>query len=157
MADVRTWAKLSFVTAAMGLLLGSALHLAVLVAGPEWIAFVGAPKNVVLSAEQGTWLAPISTISIAALLAICAAYALAGAGVISRLPLLRTVLVFVCVLFGLRGLVIIPLLMARRVNWRALPDLFAVGSSLSILLISACIAVDLLAQWQRPEAGNVPS
>ena len=157
MADGRGWALKCFVAAAVGLLFGSAVHLAVLVAGHEWIAFVGAPKSVVLSAEQGTWLAPVGAIGIAALLAIWAAYALAGAGLIRRLPFLRTVLVFVCILFGLRGLLILPLLMAGRVNWRALPDLFIVGSSVFIFLISICIAIGLTALRQRPEANSLTS
>ena len=152
MAEIKVRARLCFVGAALGLLSGAVLHLVVLAAGPKWIAFVGAPESVVESAERGTWLAPFSTVGIAAFLVIFGAYALAGAGVIRRLPLTRTMLVFVSVVFIVRGIIIVPLLLAGRVNWSALPDLFVVGSSVFILAVGVLTGAGLTALSRQPKA-----
>ena len=47
-------------------------------------------------------------LAIAAIVAVFGLYALSGAGNVRRLPLLRTVLLFVTVIYLLRGLLIIP-------------------------------------------------
>jgi hypothetical protein len=52
----------------------------------------------------------IVCVFVGALIAICGLYALSGAGKFRRLPLLRTVLVAVTIIFILRGLLIIPIL-----------------------------------------------
>ncbi|MDK2596953.1 hypothetical protein [Pseudoalteromonas obscura] len=68
-----------------------------------------APNVLVESAKNGTWLAPVATVGISLLFAICGAYALAGAGLIRRLPLTYLALVVIgilCVIRGLAGLVL---------------------------------------------------
>ncbi|MDW5418685.1 hypothetical protein R6242_19135 [Iodobacter sp. CM08] len=87
---------------------GVIIHLAAIVGGPAWYAFFGAPPKIVASARDGTWLAPISAALIAFLMAICALYACSGAGVIRRLPLLRTGLFCIAAICLIRGVVLIP-------------------------------------------------
>jgi len=143
MVAKQRWVVGSFIFAGLGLLAGALLHVVVLVGGPDWIAFVGAPASVVDSARSGTWLAPVGALSIAVLLALWALYAFSAAGVVRRLPLLRTVLVFISVVFIVRGLIIIPALAGGRINWRAPIDLFVVASSLLILTLGLSIAAGL--------------
>jgi hypothetical protein len=119
------------------------LHIAVLLAGPEWIAFVGAPPDVVKSAELGTWLAPVSTLGIAAMLAVLALYALAAAERFRSLPLVKPVLGLFAMIFVLRGVIILPALVQGRVNWTAPVDVFIVASSLAILVLGVALCLGL--------------
>jgi len=138
-------ARWSFVLAALLLFAGALLHVVVLAAGPEWIAFVGAPAEVVRSAERGTWLAPVSTLGIAALLAGLAVYALAAAGKLRPLPLVKPILGLFAAIFVVRGLIILPALAQGRVNWAAPVDVFIVTSSLAILVLGAALCLGLWA------------
>ncbi len=90
---------------------GSVLHIAILFGGPKWYAFFGAPKVLVEMARVGNVRAPISCLVIAALLAVLAAYAFSGAGVIRRLPLLRTGLALMASVLILRGVMFIPMIL----------------------------------------------
>lgn len=87
---------------------GAAIHLAAIVGGPAWYAYFGAPSQIVASARNGTWLAPVSAAGIALLMGICAAYACSAIGVIGRLPLLRTMLIGMATICVLRALMLIP-------------------------------------------------
>lgn len=136
-------AKRAFFLAAAILFAGALLHVGVLVAGPRWIAFVGAPPAVVESAANGTWLAPASTLGIAALLATLAFYALSAAGTLARLPFVRTILALFAAIFVVRGLIIVPALLQGRVNWAAPIDLFIIASSALILTLGLALCVGL--------------
>ena len=60
--------------------------------------------------EQGLWYPAVVTAGIAAVLSVWSAYAFSGAGVIRSLPLLKTALLLIGIVFLLRGLVAVPLL-----------------------------------------------
>ena len=92
------------VTAAGGL-----LHLAIIFGGPDWYRFFGAPPALVQMARDGHPRAAISCVAIASVLFAFAAYAFSGAGIIRRLPLLRTGLFLVGGGLLLRGIAFIPL------------------------------------------------
>lgn len=146
-----------FIFAAAILFAGSLLHIAVLIGGAEWIAFVGAPPAIVQSAERGTWLAPVSTLAIAALLAVLAAYALSASGALPRLPFVRFVLALFAAIFLLRGLIVVPALRQGRVNWAAPIDLFIIASSAAILALGVALCLGLLSLRQpkaRPATPN---
>jgi hypothetical protein len=91
-------------------LIGVAIHIAAIFGGASWYAYFGAPRSVVQSARDGTWLAPVSALVIAGLMAICAAYAFSALGVLRRLPLLRTGLAGMAIVCLLRALVLWPLM-----------------------------------------------
>jgi|TARA_R110002072_G_C7688950_1_gene512107 hypothetical protein len=130
----------SFLTAGgAGVLMGALLHLVVLIGGPSWIAFVGAPLSVVQSAREGTWLAPVGALGIAALLTVWALYAFSGAGLIRPLPMLKTVLGAVALILLVRGATILPFLI--RVNWASSHDVFVVFSSAFIFVLGAAYAL----------------
>ena len=91
-------------------LIASALHFACIVGGPDWYRFFGAGEEMARAAERGEVFPAVLTAAIAIILAIWAAYAFAGAGLIRRLPLMRTALVVITAVYLLRGALIIPAL-----------------------------------------------
>ncbi len=100
----RLWIGLAAAIAALGVV----IHLGCIAGGPSCYAFFGAPPQIVASARRGTWLAPVGTAGIAALMGICAAYACSALGLIRRLPLLRTALAGIAVVCLARALVLLP-------------------------------------------------
>ena len=92
---------------------GAALHIAILFGGPDLYAFFGAPAGLVEMARSGNVRAPISCLVIASFLALLAAYAFSGAGVIRRLPFLRLGLGSIAAVLILRGALFIPLIAWR--------------------------------------------
>jgi hypothetical protein len=117
--------------------LGALVHVAAILGGPAWYAWFDAPPFVVESARRGTWLAPVSAAAIAALMALCAAYAFSAAGAIRRLPLLRLMLGGMAAVCLLRALVVWPLLATHP----ELRNLFTVVASLVWGLAGAGFAV----------------
>ena len=67
-------------------LAASILHLGCIAGGPDWYRFFGAGEPIARAAERGSWIPAAMTAGIAAILALWAAYAFAGAGLIRRLP-----------------------------------------------------------------------
>ena len=128
-----------------GVLSGAAslLHLAVIAGGPSWYRFFGAGEGMARMAEQGALTPTLVTIGIATVLAVWAAYAFAGAGLIPRLPLMRTALVLISAVYLLRGLVLIPVLIVNPGG--VLP--FVLWSSLIVLVYGVCYAVGTWIAW----------
>lgn len=88
--------------------LGTAVaHMSCIFLGPECYAVQLAPAQVIASAVDGTYLAPISTICVSIIFVILALYALSGAGIIRKLPLLHYGIYAVAMLCIIRG--ILPL------------------------------------------------
>lgn len=102
----------AFLTAAAGLAIGAAVHLAALAGGPRWMAWLGAPPGVVTSRQAGTWLAPVGTLAIAALLLALGACSVAAARTSRPSPALRAVLSLAATVFILRAALAVPLLIA---------------------------------------------
>ena len=80
------------------------LHVAIIFGGPDWYRFFGAGEGMARAAERGSAQPAIITLGIAAVLAVWSAYGFSGAGVIRRLPLLRTALVAISAVYLARGL-----------------------------------------------------
>jgi hypothetical protein len=120
----------------------SLAHLAVIVGGPAWYRFFGAGEGMTQAAERGLLIAPLITVSIAAVLAIWAAYAFSGAGLIPRLPLLRIGLATIAAIYLLRGLWILPglPLLGRSPS-------FIFWSSVIVLIIGAAYAIGTWKAW----------
>jgi hypothetical protein len=90
--------------------LASLLHVCIVVGGPPWYRFFGAGERMASAAAAGRAYPTVITLGIALVLGIWAAYALAGAGVISPLPLLKVALSIITAIYLLRGIAIFPLL-----------------------------------------------
>ena len=120
------------------------LHLAVIAGGPDWYRFFGAGEGMAKAAERGSWTPSLVTFGIAAILAAWAAYAFAGAGMIRRLPLMRTALVLISAVYLARGLFILqPAAFSR-------PDLsadFMFWSSLIVLGYGIAYAMGTWRAW----------
>lgn len=121
----------------------SVLHLAVIVGGPAWYRFFGAGEGMARMAEQGSWTPVVITLGIAGVLAVWAAYAFSGAGLIPRLPLLRTALVLISAVYLLRGLVLIP---AFALNPGGVTP-FVLWSSLIVLVYGLAYANGTWTAW----------
>ena len=121
-------------------------HLAVIAGGPDWYRFVGAGEEMAQAAERGSLMPHLVTVGIAVLLAVWALYAFSGAGLMRRLPLLRTALVAITAVYLLRGLALLPLLALKP----RLVDTFAVVSSLIVLAYGIAHAVGTWKAWRSP-------
>ena len=122
-------------------LAASALHLACIVGGPDWYRFFGAGDDLATMAERGSPVPAAITFAIAVVLAIWGAYAFAGAGLIRRLPLMRTALVAITAIYMVRGLMIVPL----QFQPRATP--FDHWSSLVVLVYGLVYLVGTIRAW----------
>ena len=80
------------------------LHLA-LVFKPQWYRYFGADELVQMH-EKGSPFTVLVTLGLALMFALWGAYALSGAGVIRRLPLLRISLIAIGAIYSLRGLML---------------------------------------------------
>jgi hypothetical protein len=87
----------------------AAAHVGCIVFGASWYRFFGAGERMAKMAAAGNWRAAAVTALIAAVLATWAVYALSGAGLIPRLPLLRLALCFITGIYLLRGIAGVPL------------------------------------------------
>lgn len=131
--------------------LAALLHLAVIVGGPAWYRFFGAGERLARAAERGSPTPAVVTLFIACILALWAAYAFSGAGLVRRLPLLRTGLVVISAIYLLRGLVLFPALLLKP----QLVDSFAIWSSVVVLVYGAAYAIGTWRAW--PALSVAPS
>jgi hypothetical protein len=132
-------------------LAAAALHVAVIFGGPDWYRFFGAGEAMARAAERKAWQPTVITLGIASVLAIWAAYAFSGAGLIPRLPLLRTGLVVISGIYILRGLVLphAMIFMPEAVT----P--FLVWSSLIVLVYGVTYAIGTWLAWPALARGGV--
>ncbi len=125
-------------------LAAAVLHIACIVGGPDWYRFFGAGEPIARAAERGSWGPPLMTLGIASILAIWAAYAFAGAGLLPRLPLMRTALVAISTIYLARGLIILYPPLLRRSDLSAA---FMLWSSLIVLAIGIAYAIGTWRAW----------
>jgi len=85
------------------------LHIAIIIGGPDWYRFFGAGEKMALLAEQDSWIPMISTLGIIAVFFIWGFYAFSAAGLIRKLPLLKTALVIISAIYLIRGLILFPI------------------------------------------------
>ncbi len=119
-------------------------HLACIVGGPGWYRWMGAPEAYARAAARGSWTPALVTLGIATLLAIWAAYALSGAGVIGRLPFRRLALLGITAIYLARGLIVMQPSLLRRPD---LPANFLFWSSLIVLAMGVIHALGVWRGW----------
>lgn len=119
------------------------LHLLIIVGGPNWYRFFGAGERLAVAAANGHYYPALITSGIAVVLSLWSIYALAGAGAIRRLPLLRTVLVGVTTIYVIRGIAFVPAVMATGGHVSA----FAFWSSAICLAFGIVHLVGLIQRW----------
>jgi hypothetical protein len=119
------------------------LHIAIIFGGPAWYRFFGAGEGMARAAERGQARPALFAIAIAAMLFVWAAYAFSGAGLIRRLPLLRTALVAISAAYLLRALAPLPILLL----WPERVDSFLLWSSAIVLVYGLAYAIGTRAVW----------
>lgn len=119
------------------------LHIGCIIGGPDWYRFFGAGEGMARAAARGDWHPTVITSGITMVLAIWAAYAFSGAGLLPRLPLLRTGLVVISAIFLLRAFAFVPLHLWRPQH----SDSFAVWSSLIVLVYGLAYAIGTWRAW----------
>lgn len=129
-------------------LLAAALHLAVIGIGADGYRFFGAGEQMAQMAEAGHWYPAVVTMGIATILTIWAAYAFSGAGLLPRLPLLRTGLVLISLIYLARGLVLIPALILNPEGAAGIAP-FVWWSSLIVLAYGLTYAIGTWTAWPR--------
>jgi hypothetical protein len=83
--------------------LAALLHVGCIVFGASWYRFFGAGERMAQLAAAGDWRPTLITSGIVLVLATWSLYALSGAGVLPRLPLVRTALFLITGIYLLRG------------------------------------------------------
>ncbi len=126
------------------------LHLGVIAGGPAWYRFFGAGEGMARMAEQGSPKPALITLGIAAVLAVWAVYAFAGAGLVRRLPLMRTALVAITAVYLLRGLILVPLIAFQPDKIDAL----TLWSSLIVLAYGIVYAAGTRRAWPALSAAR---
>lgn len=94
--------------------LAAALHVGCIVFGAPWYRLFGAGERMAQLALAGSWYPTVITAAIATVLASWSLYALSAAACIPPLPLLRPALCVITAIYLLRGMVILPLMLAGR-------------------------------------------
>ncbi|WP_046006444.1 hypothetical protein [Pseudoalteromonas rubra] len=84
--------------------LASLFHLLCIWGGPDWYLVMGAGQAMADMAAAGDLYPTLITSFIAVMLAIWGVYALSGAGIIIRLPFLKTALILITSIYLLRGI-----------------------------------------------------
>jgi hypothetical protein len=126
--------RIALLLAAGGSLGVAALHVAIPLIGTEAYRFFGAP-NMAEIVEAGVALrAALITFSLAAIFAVWGLYALSGAGVLRRLPLLRLGLLVIGGIYTLRGLLLIQEIIASIQGKMREPQYFMWFSVVSLVI-----------------------
>ena len=110
-------------------------HLGCVIFGGDWYRFFGAGEPMAVLSEQGHWYPTVVTSVIVLILFIWALYALSGAKVIAKLPLLKLGLCTISGIYILRGVAFIGIM-------RIFPD-----NSLTFWLISSGICLFIGAMY----------
>jgi len=119
------------------------LHVAIVFGGASWYRFFGAGERFARAAEQGRIWQDLATFGIAVILAVWAAYALSGAGILRRLPLLSLALLLITAVYLVRGAVVFAVLVFLRGTVTPL----LMWSSLVCLVIGIVHAIGLAKAW----------
>ncbi len=130
-------------------MIAAVLHLAIIFGGPGWYRFFGAGEGMAQMAARGEIYPTIITLAIASILALWAAYAFSGAGLVPPLPLLKPALVAIAAIFLLRALCFIP---AMVLTGSAITP-FAVWSSAIVLGYGLAYAIGTWLRWPILSAG----
>ena len=88
--------------------LAALLHVGCILFGASWYRFFGAGEQMARMAAAGHWYPTVLTSLIVAILSGWSLYALSGAGVIRRLPLVRLALCVITGIYLLRAVAFVP-------------------------------------------------
>lgn len=129
--------------------LAALLHIAIIIGGPDWYRFFGAGEDMAHMAERGSWTPAAVTLFMMLVLQTWGLYAFSGAGLIRRLPLLKTALVTISTIYLIRGFLPITVFIIdpARINQ------VHISSSLVCLLIGGAYAMGTRQRWRELSSG----
>jgi heme/copper-type cytochrome/quinol oxidase subunit 3 len=130
------------------------VHVATIFGGPDWYRFFGAGEPIARAAERGSWVPAAMTSVIAATLGLWAAYAFAAAGLMRRLPLMRTALVVISTIYLARGLLVLA---PSAFDQSDLSPAFMLWSSLIVLVLGVTYAIGTALAWRALSANGTPT
>lgn len=119
------------------------LHLGCIYFGASWYRFFGAGESMAQLAKQGSLRPTFITLGITSVLAVWALYAYSAAGIIGRMPFIKTVLVIITSIYLLRG--IVGFLLISNPMGRSTE--FWIWSSIICLILGCLHFVGLKQQW----------
>lgn len=137
------FAKLYFLIATAISFFGALIHWVAPFVGVDWYRFLTSPQWVVESAKAHTWQAPVGAAVVGTLMFMCGLYACSGAGLIKRIPLLRTALCFIALLCIVRGALIFLFLVKIPERLTA----FDITASFVWLIAGICFALGTVLRW----------
>ncbi|HUI57566.1 MAG TPA: hypothetical protein VLY04_21460 [Bryobacteraceae bacterium] len=146
MSPSRTLPGRLLLLAAAGNFAVALLHLVLAFAGENTNRFFGAPPWVLDLFQQERALLVVLVLAMTALFTLFGLYDVSGAGGFRHLPLLRTVLVAVGVIYTLRGLEL-PLDIVAALNRPAFGRQFILFSAVALLIGIASLA-GTLGRWR---------
>ncbi len=136
----------SFLIAGAALSASAALlHLGCIAFGAPWYRFLGAGEQMAQLDLAGHWYPTVATLVISSILFAWSFYALSGAGVIRKLPLVRTALCAITGVYLLRGFASAPLMAYFPGNSAS----FWFWSSAICLAIGVIHLIGLKQVWSR--------
>lgn len=127
------------------------LHLGCIIFGGDWYRFFGAGEQMAQMAEAGQLYPTIVTSFIVFVLSTWSLYALSGAGIIFRLPLLRTGLCVIASIYLLRAVAFFPLIKMFPEN----SMLFWIISSSICLTFGLFYLVGVIQAWPYLSMKNI--
>jgi hypothetical protein len=134
-------------------LLAALIHLGCIAFGASWFRFFGAPEPLIVNYANGAMGLVWITVAISMVLALWAAFAFSGAGLISRLPLLRTGLIAIAAIYLLRGAMLFPALVLAPYPRSE----FDIWSSAVVLVYGIAYAVGTWLAWPSLRTTRVMS
>jgi len=130
--------------------LAALVHLGCIIFGGDWYRFLGAGEQMAKMAEDGQLYPTIVTLVIVSILSIWSLYALSGARVIFRLPLLRLGLIVISSIYLIRSVAFVSIMPMFPENSLA----FWFVSSGITLTIGLLYAVGTFQVWSQLSLKN---
>lgn len=124
-------------------------HLLCILGGPSWFVFARAPQQIIESAQKGTMLAPIGTIIVSTLMFACTVFAFSAAGLIRKVPLLKSALITIATICLLRGLIPLPTFITSSGL-----DTWQIVASTVWFYVGICFAAGSLEQYKLDKSGK---
>lgn len=121
----------------------AALHIGCIMFGGSWYRFFGAGEKMAVLSERGSVKPTVITSVIVLIFSIWALYAFSAAGLVGKLPFIRTALIVITFIYFSRGL--IGLFFINNPIGRS--PKFWLWSSVICLLIGAIHFIGLKQQW----------
>ncbi len=127
------------------------LHTAIIFVGAPAYRYFGAGEEMAQMASSGSVIPALVTFFIAVIFSIWGLYALSGAGLIRRLPLLPVGLIVIVSIYTLRGIGVIPQIVWLVNSPKPIPPQDLIFSLVS-LLVGIVYFVGTIATWRTLQA-----